>query len=45
MKKKAPPPKKIGRNAEDGRFVTQDYVKKNPKTTINETIKIKPKKK
>ncbi len=36
--------KKRYREAEKGRFVTEEYAKKNPKTTICETIKNPPKK-
>lgn len=36
---------KRGRSASTGRFVKQSTVKKNPKTTVNETVKKTPKKK
>ena len=44
MKKKADI-KKISRDAGTGRFVKEEYAKENPKTTVTETVKIKPKKK
>ena len=31
--------KKVSRDAGTGRFVTEDYAKKHPKTTVTETIK------
>ena len=34
---------KVGRNAETGQFVTVEYAKKHPKTTVVETIKRKSK--
>jgi hypothetical protein len=43
MKKKSDPPKR-SRDAVTGKFVTPEYVKKHPKTTVTETIK-EPKKK
>jgi len=30
--------RKIYRDAETGRFVSKDYVKKHPKTTVTETV-------
>ena len=36
-------PKKLGRSSITGRFVKQSTVKRNPKTTVNET-KSKPRK-
>lgn len=44
MKKKEPTII-INRDAGTGRFVTEKYVEKHPKTTVTETRKIKPKKK
>jgi hypothetical protein len=41
--KKEEPEGKRGRDAKTGRFVDQDTVKRRPATTINETIKPKPK--
>jgi hypothetical protein len=35
----------VGRNSKNGRFVTEDYVKKHPNTTETETIKNTPKNK
>lgn len=32
------------RDAESGEFVTEEYAKKHPKTTVSETIKNPPKK-
>jgi len=43
MKKKGDPPKR-SRDTGTGRFVTEEYAKKHPKTTVTETVK-KPKKK
>lgn len=34
--------KKVGRSAVTGRFVSEDFAKRNPKTTIVETIKPSP---
>ena len=31
------------RDAEDGKYVTEEYAKKNPKTTVKETDKAPPK--
>jgi hypothetical protein len=36
---------KINRDAETGKFVTEEYVEKHPKTTVTEIRKITPKKK
>ena len=36
--------RKVHRNAGTGRFVTEDYAKKHPKTTVSETVE-QPKKK
>ena len=43
-KKKKDEPRKASRDAGTGRFVTEEYAKKHPKTTVTETMK-KPKKK
>lgn len=40
-KKQTPKVIKTNRDAETGRFVTEEYVKKNPKTTVTETNKKK----
>jgi len=32
--------KKVYRDAKTGRFVTEEYAKKNPNTTVSETIKV-----
>jgi hypothetical protein len=37
--------RKISRDAGTGRFVKEEYAEKNPKTTVTETVKPKPKKK
>ena len=38
--------RKVHRDAETGRFVKEGYVKRNPKTTVTETVPVvKPKKK
>jgi len=37
--------RKIGRDAETGRFIPVDKAKRHPKTTVVETIKIRKKKK
>jgi hypothetical protein len=34
-------PTKVNRDAGTGQFVTEDYTKKHPKTTVTETIKPK----
>ena len=34
--------RKIHRDAGTGRFVTEDHVKKNPRTTVTETVPVKP---
>ena len=39
------PTKKIHRDAGTGQFVTPAEVKKHPKTTVTETVKVPPKKK
>jgi len=36
---------KLTRDAETGKFVTEEYVEKHPKTTVTEIRKIPPKKK
>ena len=36
--------RKVSRDAGSGRFVKKDYADKNPKTTVTETMKHKPKK-
>jgi len=38
-------PGKRGRSAKTGKFVKQSVVKRNPSTTVNESIKKKPGKK
>ncbi len=38
MKKKSDPPKR-SRDAGTGRFVKEEFAKKNPKTTVTETVK------
>lgn len=43
MASKKAPGGKRGRSAIDGEFVPQKEVKKNPKTTVNETVRKKPK--
>ena len=30
--------KKVNRSAESGKFVTESYAKKNPKTTVKESV-------
>jgi hypothetical protein len=37
--KKKDDTRKVSRDAETGRFVSQDFAKKNPKTTVTETVK------
>jgi hypothetical protein len=44
MKKKETT-RKLNRDAGTGRFVTEEYVEKHPKTTVTETRKITTKKK
>ena len=43
-KKKKEGTRKVCRDAGTGRFVTSDYAKKHPKTTVTETVKKPPKK-
>ena len=35
--------RKVYRDAETGRFVSKDYVVRHPKTTVTETVPVKPK--
>ena len=44
-RRKKGPTRKIHRDAITGHFVTEEYAKKHPKTTVTETIKIPNKKK
>ena len=36
--------KKVGRSADTGRFVTDKFVKRNPKTTVTDTVPVRKKK-
>ena len=36
--------KKVGRSADTGRFVTNKFVKRNPKTTVTDTVPVRKKK-
>jgi hypothetical protein len=40
-----PKTRKAARSAKNGRFVTEEFAKKHPKTTVIETIKNAPQKK
>ena len=42
---KVPTTKKVPISAATGKFVTADFAKKNPKTTVNLTVPVKPKSK